>query len=88
MNDDVEFDRAKDAANRLKHGLGLSALPQFTDPPSIRVDDRYDYGEVRYLAIGRVNGKGYSAVITIREGIVRLISLRRAREKELRRYGQ
>jgi len=50
------------------------------------VDDRFDYRETRYQARGRINGKGHCVVFTLTETGIRLISFRRAREKEMRRY--
>ena len=50
------------------------------------VDDRYDYGEIRYLAYGLIDGATYCLAFTDRGGQVRPISLRRAHAKEMRRY--
>ncbi len=80
------FDPAKDAANIAKHGLSLGDFGGFDDEPVVAVDDRLDYGEVRYRAFGRVQGEGRCLVFTRRDGVMRLISYRAAREKELRRY--
>ena len=54
--------------------------------PVVLVDERYDYGEVRYQAFGRIGGKGHCLVYMIRDGGLRPISFRRAHEKEMRRY--
>jgi uncharacterized DUF497 family protein len=54
----------------------------------ILVDRRVEYGEVRYLPFDRIDGRGHCLVFTVRDGVVRAISLRRAREKEMRRYGR
>jgi uncharacterized DUF497 family protein len=80
------FDPAKDAANVAKHGLSLGEFEGFDAEPVVMVDDRFDYGEVRYQAFGRVGGKGHCLVYMIRDGAVRPISFRRAHEKEMRRY--
>ena len=50
------------------------------------VDDRKNYGEVRYRAYGFIDGVGYYLAFTNRNGRVRPISLRRAHAKEMRRY--
>jgi uncharacterized DUF497 family protein len=81
-----EFDPGKDAANIAKHGLSLGDFDGFDAEPVISVDDRLDYGEVRYRAFGRVRGDGRCLVFTMRKGIMLLISYRAAREKELRRH--
>ena len=80
-----EFDPAKDAANRSKHGVSLGEFTGFDDEPNVVVDDRFEYGETRYQARGRINGKGYCLVFVETPDGSRLISLRRAREKEIRR---
>jgi uncharacterized DUF497 family protein len=53
------------------------------------IDDRKDYGEVRYnaFAIGE-NGKAYSVIFTLRDDVMWIISFRRARDKERRLYEQ
>lgn len=83
---DISFDPAKDAANIAKHGLSFADFDGFDAEPSVVVDDRAEYGETRYRAFGRVDGKGRCLAFTIRDGKVRAISLRRAHEKEMRRY--
>jgi len=83
---DTEFDPAKDATNRAKRGLSLADFQGFDSVPVVVVDDRKDYGEVRYRAFGRIGGKGHCLVFTYRGEKMRLISFRRAREKEMRRY--
>ncbi len=50
------------------------------------IDDRHDYGEVRYRAYGRLDGQPHCLVFADRGGVVRAISLRRAHAKEMKRY--
>ena len=83
---EIEFDPAKDAANIAKHGLSLADFSGFDAAPSVTVDDRYDYGETRYLAHGRIEGVGHCLVLTTTGDTTRLISFRRAHDKEMRRY--
>lgn len=82
----IELDLAKDAANVAKHGLSSADFVGFDADPSVTVDDRYDYGETRYRAFGRVDGIGHCLVFTLTGGTTRLISFRRARDKEMKRY--
>lgn len=49
-------------------------------------DDRFDYGEVREVALGEVEGVVLYVVFTIREEAIRIISARRATRKEAGRY--
>lgn len=81
----IEFDEAKDAANVAKHGVSLSRAEGF-EVLAIVEDERHDYGEARYLAFGYLDGDPHCLVFTDRNGVVRAISLRRARKKEMDRY--
>lgn len=83
---DHEFDPAKDEANFTAHGLRLSDFAGFDIEPAVVEDERVDYGEARFRAYGRIDGKGHCLVYTEREAGPRLISFRRAHEKEMRRY--
>ena len=85
---DIVFDPAKNAANIAKPGVSFEEFKGFDDDPEIDVDTRFDYGETRYIARGRIGGMGYCLVFTSKAGRIRAISFRRAHEKEMRRYGQ
>lgn len=86
---EVEFDSAKDAANRVKHGLSLARAAAFNfETAFVMIDDRFDYGETRYRAYQRIDGKGFCLVFVIVGTNVRARSLRSAHEKEMRRYGR
>lgn len=84
---DIEFDPAKDERNIAEHGLSFVNFTGFDAEPIVVTDDRFDYGEVRYRAFGRIGGKGHCLVFTLRGETMRLISFRRAHEKEMRRHG-
>ncbi len=43
-------------------------------------------GEPRWLVVGRMGGRHWSAVVTYREDRIRIISVRRARDEEIRIY--
>jgi uncharacterized DUF497 family protein len=81
----ADFDPAKEAINLSKHGVSLARWVDL-DIKVTFVDDRYDYGEIRYRAYGFIGGVAYCLVFTGRNGQVRPISLRRAHAKEMRRY--
>ncbi len=83
---DFTFDPAKDAANIAKHGLSLADFRGFDSDPMVRVDSRYDYGEVRYRAYGRIRCRGFCVVFMVRDATMRIIGFRRAHDKEMRRY--
>jgi len=84
----IEFDPAKNAMNIARHGLSLADFAGFDADPVTKEDDRYDYGETRTIAFGRIDGIPHVIVYTRRGDAMRLISFRRAHEKELRRYGK
>ena len=86
----VEFDLVKDQINRRKHGLPLALGAEIFDRHFIEEqDDRFDYGESRFLAIGPVaslNDRICVVVYTWREAKRRLISFRKANDEEIARY--
>jgi uncharacterized protein len=62
---EIEFDRAKDEANRAKHGVSLAVAADFDLPNAfVTIDDREDYGEVRFNAYGLLNGRLYALTYT------------------------
>jgi uncharacterized protein len=85
----VEFDPAKDKANLARHGVSLRAAEHFEWETAFeREDDRFDYGEVRFVALGLL-GDGVD-VLVFTEGshgdAIRAISLRPAEKHEARYY--
>jgi uncharacterized protein len=83
------FDPAKDALNQEKHGVSL-ALGEvlFSGPHLSFIDSRFDYGETRQIAFGFINNRLFACVYTDREHERRVISLRKANTREVRRYGE
>ncbi len=81
-----EFDPAKSESNRTKHGIDFAeAQGLWNDPMLLEIPARTD-DEPRYLVIGLIDGKHWSAVIAYRGTNVRLISVRRARTEEVAIY--
>ncbi|MFN3779131.1 MAG: BrnT family toxin [Brevundimonas aurantiaca] len=84
----IAFDPGKDAINREKHGLSLTRASEIDLRTAyVLVDDRQDYGEPRWRAYGMLDGRLHMLAFTVRDGVIRAISLRRANVKEVRRYG-
>ncbi|MDQ0395709.1 BrnT family toxin [Labrys monachus] len=81
----VEFDADKDARNMEKHGISLARAEEM-DVRAFLEDVRADYGEKRYRAWGFIDGEAHSLAYTLRAGVLRPISLRRAHAKEMKRY--
>jgi uncharacterized DUF497 family protein len=85
----VAFDPGKDASNIAKHGISLARAEEMDMSAAlIREDDRFDYGETRYIAFGDIDYALHCFVFTFRGSKVRAISLRKANQKEIRRYGR
>ena len=81
-----EFDEAKSQANLLKHGINfVDAQGLWNDPRLLEIPANTE-DEPRYLMIGLINQKHWSAVITYRGMGIRLISVRRSRTEEVALY--
>ena len=82
---EIEFDDAKDDANRAKHGLPLALGAVVLENLIGEVmDDRRDYGEARVNAFGLIAGRLYACTYTKRGSVYRIISLRKASRQEQR----
>ena len=85
----MEFDPDKDAENRRKHGISLGRAADFDLPSSkLTVDDREEYGEERYRAVGFLDAKLYVLIFTVRRSRYRVISLRKATREETQDYAE
>jgi len=85
MND-FEYDDDKSEANQKKHGIDfLVAQALWNDPDLLEIQAKSD-DEPRFLVIGLISRKHWSAVVTYRNGKIRLISVRRSRKKEVELY--
>jgi uncharacterized DUF497 family protein len=84
---DFEWDSAKELANRKKHGVDFrTAAKVLLDPHVIELDDLDAAGELRFNAIGLVEGRMLFVTYTMRDDIVRIISARGAEPHEKRKY--
>jgi uncharacterized DUF497 family protein len=81
-----EFDAAKRAENKRKHGLDFEeAQALWADSALIEIPARV-VDEPRWVLIGRIDQKHWSAIITRRGDNVRIISVRRSRDEEVAVY--
>ncbi|MEY3516606.1 MAG: hypothetical protein RIS67_823 [Pseudomonadota bacterium] len=81
-----EFNAEKSKTNRIKHGIDfIDAQRLWDDPLLLEIPARTE-DEPRYLVIGLIDGKHWSAVISYRDSAIRLISVRRARTEEVTLY--
>lgn len=85
----IEFDPAKDASNQEKHGLSLAMASALDwDEALVWVDDRYEYGELRMIALAPDTGILYYVAFVDRGDARRIISLRKANRREVKHYVQ
>jgi uncharacterized DUF497 family protein len=81
------WDERKRARNLRKHGVDFAIVERFEfDAAVIVVDDRKDYGEPRYRAFGVIEGRLHVLIFTARGAQTRVISLRRANDRERKNY--
>lgn len=85
----IEFDPAKSEVNRIKHGVALIAAETLEwDTTIIWLDTRRDYGESRMCGIGYIGLTLYFVAFVDRGQTRRIISLRKASRKEVKRYAE
>jgi len=85
----LEWDEAKRAANLAKHGIDFSLAEQFDiENAKIGPDERRSYGEPRYIALGLIGTRVPVLIFTWRGEVVRVISLRKANQREIATYEQ
>lgn len=83
----VSYDPRKNARNIAERGLSFELARDLDwDTAVIWQDTRRDYGEERFIALGRVRARVHSLVFTRRSDTIHVISLRKANRREVRRY--
>jgi uncharacterized DUF497 family protein len=85
-----EWDERKAALNLAKHGVPFEyATRVFLDSHRLdAADDRRDYGETRRFTLGLIDGRLFAVAYTRRANGIRLISARKANERERRHYDE
>ena len=83
---EFEFDPEKSAANEVKHGIDFDDAQALWDDPWVLEAPARTEGEPRFIVIGRIGKRHWSAVCTFRGERIRIISVRRARKEEVERY--
>ncbi|MEM6492598.1 MAG: BrnT family toxin [Pseudomonadota bacterium] len=83
---ELEYDHAKSAANFEKHGVGFEDAQAIWLDPNFVVIPAKTLDEPRFLAIGRITDRCWTAVFTLRDDRIRLISARRSRDTEVAVY--
>jgi hypothetical protein len=84
---EIEYDPAKNATNIRDRALCFERAREFEfNSALIGVDERQDYGETRYVAIGYLGGRLHVLCFTETENGIRVISFRKANSREAKRY--
>ena len=81
-----EYDERKSQGNLKKHGIDfVEAQGLWNDPYLVEIPAKTT-DEERFLVIGKIREKHWSAVVTPRDGNIRIISVRRSRTEEVAIY--
>ena len=80
-----EYDPTQSRSNKAKHGIDFEEAQRlWQDPWLIEAPARAD-DELRFMAIGVIDGKHWAAICVRRSEAIRIISVRRARRMEVQR---
>lgn len=83
-----EFDPAKSASNKAKHGLDFIEAQALWNAARVRVMANTVDGQARYAIIGTIKGVIHTVIITYRGAVIRIISARPSSPAEIRIYEQ
>jgi uncharacterized DUF497 family protein len=81
----LEWDESKNRSNLRHHGIDFAAVERekiFSGETITRLDDRFEYGESRFLTLGLLKGDVVSIIHTETDDVVRIISVRKASKNE------
>lgn len=77
----------KRQANLAKHGVDFANVARFDWVTAIiEPDTRFDYGELRQVATGELEGRLYIVTFTLRGEITRIINMRKANGREVQKW--
>jgi uncharacterized DUF497 family protein len=82
---EFEFDEVKSQINEIKHGINFIDAQRIWDGIILEQSTLYP-NEDRYLNIGNIDGKFWTAIVTYRDKVTRIISVRRSRKQEILDY--
>ncbi|HET6566331.1 MAG TPA: BrnT family toxin [Rhodothermales bacterium] len=86
MKANFEYDPSKSASNKAKHGIDFEEAQALWDDTRLLITPTRFVSEERFVAIGPIGSKHWAVVYTIRGDAIRIISVRRARKNEVKRY--
>ena len=82
-----EYDENKSNSNKLKHNIDfIEAQKLWDDVELFDLKSNNSDKEDRYLVVGQIDSKHYTAIVTYRGANIRIISVRRSRKKEIELY--
>jgi len=82
-----EYNENKSLLNKSKHSIDFEQAKElWNDPYAFELPSPQNEDEKRFLVLGEINSKNYTAIITYRDTNIRIISVRRSREKEVKLY--
>ena len=83
----IELDPAKDSTNREKHGVSLALAVELDwEAALVWVDDRFEYDEMRMIALAPKTELLYYVAFVDMGEVLRIISMRRATRREVKHY--
>ncbi|GHT14114.1 toxin [Bacteroidia bacterium] len=82
---EFEFDEVKSQTNEIKHGINFIDAQRIWDGIVLEQSTLYP-NEDRYLNIGDIDGRFWTAIVTYRNKVTRIISVRRSRKQEILDY--
>ncbi len=80
-----EWDEEKQLSNLAKHGLDFEDVARFFENKPILLPTHRNE-ELRFVATGLLDNRFISVIITMRVSVIRIISMRRARDAEISHY--
>lgn len=82
-----EYDENKSKSNKLKHGIDFNeAKVLWDDSYAFELPALESKEEERFLVLGKIASKNYTAIITYRDANIRIISVRKSRQREIEFY--
>ncbi len=83
----IECDEEKRQANLRKHGFDFYGVEVVFDGETLVIlDDRFDYGETRFVTFGLFYGRVVAVTHLQTDDVIRIISVRKTTKNEQRRY--
>ena len=86
LMNEFEFDDNKSLSNEAKHGICFIEAQKLWNDPEALLFEALSRDEERFLLIGKLQRKHWSAIFTYRSKKIRLISVRRSRKNEVAAY--